>query len=218
MRLRLLVEGAVIALVTLIGFLLIADIVWVGAVDGLDDEILTWVARHRTEDLNELFISVTALGASVVLVPVAVGIAGALWLGRRPGMAIAVLTALSGGWALSSGTKALVERARPTVAPRLEDAGGYAFPSGHTMNAVAFFVTLALLVAGHVERRALRIYLVAYALLLGGLVALSRVYLGVHYPSDVVAAVLLAVTWSVAVVAGERVLRHRASISTGGKR
>lgn len=109
---------------------------------------------------------------------------------------------------LSAGFKSIYARQRPTVVPHLETVADPSFPSGHTIASVAFFVTIALLVASYTSRTTLRLFLVGYALLIGALVALSRMYLGVHYPSDVAGGALLGIAWSLACVIGDHLLRR----------
>ena len=99
--------------------------------------------------------------------------------------------------------KVIVERARPDGAEALATAGGYAFPSGHSATAVALYGALALIVARHGDARARRAAIAA-AVALSVLVGVTRVYLGVHYPTDVLAGWLLggavlAVAWRLAV-------------------
>lgn len=201
--------GGAIAAVCLLLFLVIANLVWAGQVDRMDERVLGWFARRRSSDLTRFFVTFTSLGSRHVLVPLGLGVAIALMLGGRPGMAFAVWASLTGAMALSGLLEIWVERARPDVVPHLVSAGGYAFPSGHAAQSASFWVTLALLVAGHVRGRALRAFLVGYALLIGAIVSLSRMYLGVHYLSDVIAGTLLGVSWALVVVGAEQAIRHR---------
>jgi len=99
--------------------------------------------------------------------------------------------------------KVIVERARPDSAEALSHAGGYAFPSGHSATAVVVYGALALIAARRGGARARAAAIVA-AVALAGLVGITRVYLGVHFPSDVLAGWLLggavlAVVWRLAV-------------------
>lgn len=206
-----LATGALIAAACAALFVILANGVLAGAIDDLDERVLHWLAAHRTRYLNEFFLNITALGSRSALAPLAVGVVVALALARRPGMAIAVAAAQLGGGALSRMLKDIVERDRPMVERIVPMPSGHAFPSGHVINSVTFFVTIALLVAGHVQGRKLRIFLVAYALFIGGLVSASRMYLGVHYPSDVIGGVLVGIWWSLLVVLAEKLWRHRAA-------
>ena len=93
--------------------------------------------------------------------------------------------------------------------PHLETVVSASFPSGHTLASVVFSVTLALLAAAHTRRRRMRAFLVGYSLAIGALVAVSRVYLGVHFPSDVTGGALVGVAWSLTAVTVNRWLRGK---------
>jgi undecaprenyl-diphosphatase len=203
--------GVIATLTAGVLFLLLARGVAHGAFDRLDHGILVWVRAHRTPLLNNIFGGLTSLGSGYVLAPMTLGACVALWLGGRPGMAVALAVAMIGAGLIDDGLKALVHRPRPEFGLRMVPAAvfGYAFPSGHTTSSFTFFVTLALLIAGHVQNGTLRTFLVLYALAMGGLVAVSRVYLGVHYPSDVLGGFLVGVAWSIAITIAEHLWRHR---------
>ena len=110
----------------------------------------------------------------------------------------AVLFALTviGGWAVNSALKDLVGRPRPEIVPHLMEAGGLSFPSGHSFNAAVVYIAMALAFAALSPRRAVRWTIVGTAMALTLLVALSRVWLGVHFPSDAVAGWLGGAGWA----------------------
>ncbi|MGY4644682.1 phosphatase PAP2 family protein [Cellulomonas sp. URHB0016] len=124
-----------------------------------------------------------------------VNLAGALlcvWVWRRHGLATRALWAfctLMVAWVLQLGAKALVQRARPVVDDALEHAPGSSFPSGHATNTAAATLTLTLLVWPLLGRRG-RVVVPVAAGTITLVTALDRVFLGVHYPSDVVAGIL----------------------------
>jgi undecaprenyl-diphosphatase len=200
--------GLVVATACGVLFAVLAHAVARGAFDHLDESVLRWVSAHRTSGWTHFFSGITDLGSGYVLVPLTVGAAIALWLGGRPGMGVALGIGMIGAGVLDTVLKWIVARPRPDEALRIQNVHGYAFPSGHTAASFVFFLTVALLVAGHAKRRKLRDFLVAYALFLGGLVGASRIYLGVHYPSDVLGGFLVALAWSIAVTAAEHLWRH----------
>jgi undecaprenyl-diphosphatase len=125
-----------------------------------------------------------------------VNLAGALlcvWVWRRHGLATRALwafTTLMVAWVLQLGAKGLVQRARPVVEDALEHAPGSSFPSGHATNTAAAALTLTLLVWPLLGRRG-RVVVPVVAGTVTLLTAADRVLLGVHYPSDVVAGILL---------------------------
>ena len=92
--------------------------------------------------------------------------------------------------------KALFLRPRPQVVPQLRAVVETSFPSGHAMNSAIIYLTLAALLARLVQPRALKVYFLALAMLMTFLVGLSRVYLGVHYPTDVLAGWTVGLAWA----------------------
>ena len=92
--------------------------------------------------------------------------------------------------------KGLFERARPTVVTHIDPPGGMSFPSGHSMISAALYMTLAVMIARTLDQRRLRVYVVACGAFLAMLIGFTRVYLGVHYPSDVLAGWTLGLTWA----------------------
>ena len=119
----------------------------------------------------------------------------------------AAATVLS-GWALSNVLKEVVRRARPVLDEPVESAHGYSFPSGHATNTALMTTVLVLLVWPALRSRGLRIAAVSTAAVLTVLTAVDRVMLGVHYPSDVVAGMLLGVGFALASYLGFRHLFH----------
>jgi membrane-associated phospholipid phosphatase len=155
----------------------------------LDQATAVAAAVHRTAFQSAVAINVTALGSAPVIVIVAVIAAAYAVAAGRPRVVVALAwTPLA--FLLDSAIKLLVRHPRPSVA-MIALPPDFSFPSGHAVAASALYVTLALLAAG-VERRAgPRRLLIASGVLVALLVAWSRVYLGVHYLSDVVGGLLL---------------------------
>ena len=139
---------------------------------------------------------VTALGSSTVLTLLVVATAGFLALRRHVRGALLVLAATMLGAAAITLIKALIGRARPDLIDRLMVETSHSFPSGHAANSAIVYLTLATLLFPAVRERRLRAYLLALALGLTGLVGVSRVYLGVHWPSDVLAGWAFGACWA----------------------
>jgi len=160
-----------------------------GWTTSLDQATAVAAAVHRTAFQSDVAINVTALGSAPVVVIIAVVAAAYAVAAGRPRVVLALAwTPLA--FLLDSAIKLLVHHPRPTVA-MIALPPDFSFPSGHAVAASALFVTLALLAAG-VERRAgPRRLLVASGVVVAALVAWSRVYLGVHYLTDVVGGLLL---------------------------
>jgi membrane-associated phospholipid phosphatase len=181
-----------------------------GGILGVDHDVAASVARHREPWLTSVLKVLTWLGSSAVLVPVAVAAGG--WLRRRGGswrpMLILALT-LAGAFGFSQLVKHLVGRARPD--DRLVHAIGYAFPSGHATFAAAGWLALAILLAGVWPRR--RTALVAVALVVISIVGASRVYLQVHWTTDVLGGWALGALWlTVVLVCAGGPIRRRATV------
>lgn len=107
-----------------------------------------------------------------------------------------LLAAVIGESLIVEGLKAHFMRERPSIVPHLVAAGNYSFPSGHATSAAAVYLTLGVIIARASAQRAVRIYCVAAAALMALATAFTRVYLGVHYPSDVLAGLSLGAAWA----------------------
>jgi undecaprenyl-diphosphatase len=176
---------------------------------------LRWFIDHRSSVVDTLARRLTTFGSPPVLAVIAVISAVALWLfGKKVLLAIAPGLALVIAATAAAFAKGVVDRSRPPVALHLVNESDPSFPSGHATNTTAILVTLALVIALYVLRRPLaRVLVVAAAFLLSSAVGLSRLVLGVHWPSDIVAGwalgtavalfVMLAVSVAVRVVPGD---------------
>ncbi len=168
---------------------------WTSIVGSSDLDVMRSVADQRSAALTDVARIVTWLGSSVVLIPLAV-IACAMLL--RSGLrreAATVALSLGGAIVIWHAIKPLVARARPPV-EHLSHVSGYSFPSGHATQASAFWFSLVLVApAAGLSPRATGV-VAALALVIVLVVAMSRVYLGVHYPSDVIGGALLGGGWA----------------------
>lgn len=144
----------------------------------------------------EMVRDVTALGGVVLRYVIALAGFAALWSLRMRREAYLLVGTVISGWLVESAMKLLVGRDRPMIVPHLTEAGGASFPSGHSFNAALVYVALALAFAALTPRRGLRRALIAGALVLSMAIALSRVWLGVHFPSDAVAGWCAGAAWA----------------------
>ena len=124
-----------------------------------------------------------------------IAIAALLLVRLRREASLLAVTILS-GWVVNTLIKALVGRPRPTIVSHLAEASGSSFPSGHSFNSAVVYMGIALALAALSARRGVRWSLIAGAATLTALIALSRVWLGVHYPSDVLAGWLGGMGWA----------------------
>ncbi|HEV3261765.1 MAG TPA: phosphatase PAP2 family protein [Gemmataceae bacterium] len=164
---------------------------------------------HRAEDwfrtlwgtpwLDSAMLDVTALGGFYVLTLVVLFSVGLLLTLRRYRTAGFVAAAVAGGMLLSWLIKAEIRRPRPKTRHELVSsmfASDYSFPSGHSMMSAVVYLTLALIFTAVIRRWKVRVFVIGSSLLLVGLIGLSRMYLGVHYPSDVLGGWAGGLVWA----------------------
>jgi undecaprenyl-diphosphatase len=138
----------------------------------------------------------TSLGSAPVLALFVLAVAGFLVVRRQLHALALVLVATAGGEVLNLLLKDYFDRPRPDIALHLAPVNSPSFPSGHAMESAVIYFTLAALLARLVEPRRLKLYLLGLAALFSVLVGMSRVYLGVHYPSDVLAGWTAGLAWA----------------------
>ncbi len=162
--------------------------VWAGKGFAFDWSVMEAIHAMASPWLTATMRLVTTGASGLVTIGLALGLGLRWWrqVGRQA-EAIMLLVTLASSAALGQGLKLLFARPRPDLFPWLTAAGGWSFPSGHTLNAVVLGGSLAWLVGRRLSSRR-RVALWAGAGLWAVLVGLSRVYLGVHYPSDVLAS------------------------------
>ena len=141
---------------------------------------------------------ITALGDTPVLTLVTVVAAGLAVLRRRVGMAVFIAVTVAVGAILDTQMKLAFARPRPSVVPHLVEVTSASFPSGHAMNSTIVYLTLAALLARQMPDRRSQIYIGSVGIALALVIGASRVYLGVHYPTDVVGGWLAGAAWALA--------------------
>lgn len=190
------VVGAAFALAGTYAFARLAGHVTSGATQGFDEAVLRWMAQHHSPKLERVVLEITLLGTgSVVLTMVAVS---ALFLGltRHKYSALLLLIATVGGILLNNLLKIGFGRPRPQVFDWGTEAVSLSFPSGHAMSSAVVYGCVAYLAARLQRRHWHRIVTMAAAAIIIVLISLSRLYLGVHYPSDVAAGVIIGLAWA----------------------
>ncbi len=138
----------------------------------------------------------TVLGGTLLLNLCGTIAVAALLLARLRREATALAATMLSGWAFNTLIKSLVGRPRPSIVSHLTEAAGLSFPSGHSFNSAAVYMSIALAMASLSNRHAARWSLIAGAALVSALIALSRVWLGVHYPSDAIAGWFGGMGWA----------------------
>jgi membrane-associated phospholipid phosphatase len=166
------------------------------AIGTFDQRITTFVVDHRTPALNHLMTAVTWVGSWIADLCVAVIVAAFAVRRRLPPVALAaVLAAWLGELAAVTLAKTVVERERPPKDLWLVVAHGWSFPSGHAANAVVVFSVSAGIACMYVRRRNARVLTWAGAVLAVALVGFSRIELGVHWTTDVIASAVWTTCW-----------------------
>lgn len=204
------IDGPLAALIAVLAVLLaafarIAGAISDGATDRIDAAIL--LAFRAADDpaqplgppwLQETVRDLTALGSTGVLTVVTLAAAGFLAVSGRWRLAGFMLAVVIGGVLLSNGLKFGFARPRPDLFPGSVPIFTSSFPSGHAMMSAVVYLTLGYLLARTQTGTLRRIYPIALALLLTLLVGISRIWLGVHWPSDVVAGWAAGACWALA--------------------
>jgi membrane-associated phospholipid phosphatase len=177
-----------------------------------DLQVVRDVAAQRSPTETAIAHVLSRLGSSLLIGPLALACCIALYRKAGPAGALYVAASTAGAVVIFNVDKLLVGRPRPPVA-HLEAAMHSSFPSGHATLSAAFYVALVTVVASRWESRPRAVGLLTAAVLLVAGIAASRVYLGVHYPTDVAAGVLLGGAWSAAVAISLRITRRPARYS-----
>jgi undecaprenyl-diphosphatase len=204
--------GAAACIVMLWAFSFIADeMTEQSLLVRVDHLIVGWLDAHNTEGGEAFFSFMSLVGSKVMTTIVVVGV---IWLGihRDWFRAVALLLALVGGTALNDLLKTLFHRGRPETAVEFINYQSWSFPSGHSMNSLIGFGFVAYLFLERTTDRRARIAIIVATAILVGLVGFSRLYLGVHYLSDVIAGYLAGAVWLLVCIAALRVAeRQRAA-------
>src|SRR5256885_7977591 len=188
--------GAAFALAGTWAFAMLAGHVTSGGTQAFDDAVLQWLGGRRAPTLDAVMLEITSLGTTSVVTMV-VGVAALfLWLNKHKHSAILLLVATFGGIVLNNLLKAGFSRPRPEVIPWATTAAFYSFPSGHAMSSTIVYSTVAYLAARLQRRHASRVAIMVLATLIILLICGSRLYLGVHYPSDVAAGIIIGLAWA----------------------
>ena len=208
-----------LVLAALWGFAETADEVMEGDLQQFDE----WVVRAMRQPDNParpvggtvlltIARDITALGGFTLLVMITVVVLGLLLLQRKKGAAWLVFSATALGMGLSQLLKNLFARERPDLVPHLVTVSTASFPSGHAMLSAIVYLTLGVLLARFLVRRRLKVYVLTIAVLLSLLIGISRVYLGVHYPTDVLAGWSAGAAWALLCLLAARFLERRGAV------
>jgi undecaprenyl-diphosphatase len=208
LRARSLQELAPFAIFALIAamiavFAKIADEVVEGETHAFDQAVLR--ALRNPNDLADpigpawlelAMRDITSLGGFTVVILVTLAAIGYLVIDGKRAAALFVMVSIAGGTVLSEGLKHLFARPRPDLVAHLVEVQTASFPSGHAMLSAVIFLTLGALLARIQSRRRLKAYVISVAIVLTLMIGASRVYLGVHWPTDVLAGWCAGAAWA----------------------
>ncbi len=191
-----LVAGSAVAVAGTYAFAKLAELVRSGYTQPFDDAVLRWMQRHQTPLFERLMVEVTMLGTWIVVLSI-VGVAALfLWLTRHKYSATLLLVATAGGIGLNNILKVGFSRPRPQIFEWGTTASSSSFPSGHAMSATVVYGTVAYLLARLQKHGWARALTLLFAVVMIALICLTRLYLGVHYPSDVLGGIIVGLAWS----------------------
>lgn len=204
-----LVAGLIAAALALALFSWLGRGILIGVTPVIDDRLRGAVHSLSSPGLTKVMIAASLYGGPAWLTPIGIVLSIAFLIrGWRRG-ALLVIVTMAGAGLLDTLLKQAFARVRPAAFFDYPLPVSHSFPSGHAFFSASFFGGLAVLVSGRIRNKLLRlaIWLIAMGLIL--LIGLSRIYLGVHYPSDVLAGYAAAVIWVSAVAFGDRLVSHR---------
>ena len=196
--------AAAVSAALAIGFFSLSRAVVRGSTGDLDERLL--LAMRQTDDLadpigphwvEEVGRDFTALGGVAVLSLITMTVTAFFWLSSMRRAAVYVAVASVGAILLSTALKQGFDRPRPDLVPHGAMVYTSSFPSGHSTMAAAVYLTLGLVASRFVPRRRLKVLLIGVAMLVTAAVGVSRVYLGVHWPSDVLGGWAVGTSWAV---------------------
>jgi undecaprenyl-diphosphatase len=200
-------------------FVELADEVVEGETRRFDEAVLLAFREDADRDdprgpvwVEEIARDITGLGGTAVLTLLTLAVTGLFLLQRKWHLAIYVAAAVVTGTILSHLMKAGFDRPRPDLVAHGQHVYTASFPSGHSMVSAIVFLTLGALLAGTLKKRTERTYVMVLAVLLALMVGLSRVYLGVHWPTDVLGGWAVGTGWALVCWAISRHLRKRGQI------
>ena len=187
------VTGLVICLLIIYLLAKLSEEVWEKEAFAFDKTILLWIHQFANPTWDNIMLNITKLGNPTTVVTIAIITFAILWLKRyRQEAKIFAIHAL-GGAILSYGLKLSFSKQRPQLWQQLITETSYSYPSGHALGSMVIYGFLAYLLASHYIKFAKIIYTLAVILI--GAIGLSRLYLGVHWPTDVIAGYGVGYLW-----------------------
>lgn len=199
-------------------FVELADEVIEGEADAYDKMIVDFFNvgkdAHRSRLAEEIWRDFTAFGGIAVLTLATIVVAGYFVMLRKHGLLILLIAAVCGGVLWSLLLKNMFDRPRPPYAGTLSHVMTSSFPSGHSMLSAVTWLTLGVMIARSEKQRRAKLFFLTISILLTVLAGMSRVYLGVHYPTDVLAGWMAGLAWAVFCWLAAAFLQKRGRVET----
>ena len=199
----LLLVGFAVALVTTFGLVQLHDEILKASFEQRDQAIQSWVHGFTTPALTKVMRALSWIGSPLVLTPVVALAAGLLWWRGLKDDAVLVATAALGGVALDEVMKLHFKRLRPEVPWAFVHEHSFSFPSGHSVLAIVMYGVIVYKTQDKLRSKWARALLMVAAFLMVVGIGVSRVYLGVHYPSDVAGGYFVGAVWLGAVIGSD---------------
>lgn len=217
-------EAALLSAIAIIGgglwgFIALADEVLEGETHAFDRIVLLSLrnANDLSDPIGPFWLEIcardiTSLGGIPVLTLATLTSAGFLLVAGKRNWALLLVIAVGGGLLLASGLKEFFDRPRPDLVPHAVRVYTQSFPSSHAMLSAVTYLTLGALLARSQPRWGVKAYMLGVAILLTLLIGMSRVYLGVHWPTDVLAGWCAGAAWAMLCWAGALALQRRGAV------
>jgi undecaprenyl-diphosphatase len=163
-----------------------------GLTDNFDYEIMEKLIPPQTPPLKLFFTVITQLGTPAVLIFFLIVV---LWyiLRKNNRKGYFIITVMVGAFILGNVMKILIARSRPELSSAAIDS--YSYPSGHVLDGLCFYLTLAIIINESIDNKNKRLIVWVIPVILVALISVSRIYLRTHYPTDVIASIILGVLW-----------------------
>lgn len=198
---HLLLLAGIAVVLAVCGVVELTDDVLEGDTQALDETIMQWLRHSDGTPIGPAWLptvaqDLTALGGYSVLTLIGVIVLGLCLLSRRYDMLAMLAFSGIGATVINFSLKALFARPRPSIVDPLVDVHTFSYPSGHALMSFAIYLSFAAVTAELAAGYRTRAYLVCAGLFIAGIVGLTRIYLGVHYPSDVLAGWAIGGAWA----------------------